>query len=84
MIERGLLNNRGSEQQTSTSAEGGSATGTETSKLNKLLQTPTINKVDYMENYKLMCSSSNSASIKSNQKSVIRKGPNSVSGTEPQ
>lgn len=59
------------------------------SKLNKLLQTPTINKINYMENYKLICPSSgmsittsssntsNSATMKSNQKSVIQKGPNS-------
>lgn len=51
------------------------------SKLNKLLQTPlTINKMNYMENYKLICQGSTSITssvVKSNQKSVIQMGPNS-------
>lgn len=51
------------------------------SKLNKLLQTPRINKTNYVENYKLICSST--ASINTpNKKSVIRKGPNSSSGSQ--
>lgn len=56
------------------------ATAGSGSKLNKLLSTPTINKINYMENYKLICPSSSSitsSAIKSNQKSVIQKGPNS-------
>lgn len=65
------------------------------SKLNKLLQTPTINKINYMDNYKLICPSSTSITspkvesstlmmklplIKSNQKSVIQKVPGGGGG----
>lgn len=52
--------------------------GTE-SKLNKLLQTPIINKINYMDNYKLLCPGSTSITSSAlklpNQKSVIQKGP---------
>lgn len=63
------------------------ATSGSDSKLNKLLQTPTINKINYMENYKLICPSSTSitsSATNPNQKSVIQKGPPSATVTSAQ
>lgn len=67
-------------------ADTASPHGTE-SKLNKLLQTPTINKINYMDNYKLLCPGSTSITSSAlklpNQKSVIQKGPSSVRRPTP-
>ena len=100
MIERGLLH-QDSEQPGPQGPDPGADqtamdTAEEGSKLNRLLQTPTINKINYMENYKLLCPSGSGMSITSSgppvgkaasatisHKSVIQKGPNSMKREPP-
>lgn len=75
MIERGLLRADSDRQpETSDRSPGACAASTHSkSTLNRLLQAPVINKVNYVKDYKLNCTPS------SHQKSVIRRGPSSSS-----